>query len=78
MLAGLTLDGKVALVTGGAGGIGSAICRDLGAMGARVLVADVDGPGAERVAATLPGATAMTLDLMDPAAIAAVERTACR
>ena len=72
MLAGLTLDGKVALVTGGAGGIGNAICRDLGAMGTRVIVADVDGPGAERVASTLPNATAMELDLMDPGAIASV------
>ena len=70
MLAGLTLDGKVALVTGGAGGIGSAICRDLGAMGARVIVADVDGEGASQVASTLPDATPVVLDLLDPDAIA--------
>jgi 2-hydroxycyclohexanecarboxyl-CoA dehydrogenase len=70
MLAGLTLDGKVALVTGGAGGIGSAICRDLGAMGARVIVADVDEDGAARVAATIADAVPLVLDLLDPDAIA--------
>src|SRR3954451_15435056 len=72
MLAGLTLDGKIALVTGGAGGIGSAICRDLGAMGAHVVVTDVDGEGAARVAAAIAGAAALALDLLDPGAIAAV------
>ena len=30
------LDGKVALVTGGYGGIGEAVCRGLGAMGAKI------------------------------------------
>jgi 2-hydroxycyclohexanecarboxyl-CoA dehydrogenase len=72
MLAGLTLDGKIALVTGGAGGIGSAICRDLGAMGAHVVVADVDGEGAAGVAAALADASALPLDLLDADAIAAV------
>jgi len=72
MLTGFSLLGKVALVTGGAGGIGSAICRDLAAMGARVVVADVDVSGAEAVAAVLPNASALELDLLDPDAIAAV------
>ena len=36
------LDGKVALVTGGYGGIGSAVCRGLAAAGARVAVAGHD------------------------------------
>jgi NAD(P)-dependent dehydrogenase (short-subunit alcohol dehydrogenase family) len=36
-----TLDGKVALVTGGARGIGAATCRELAAMGAEVVVTDV-------------------------------------
>jgi len=42
------LDGKVALVTGGYGGIGSAVCRGLAAAGARVAVA---GHNAEKAAA---------------------------
>ena len=37
------LDGKAALVTGGAGGIGAAVCTGLAEMGARVAVAGRDG-----------------------------------
>jgi NAD(P)-dependent dehydrogenase (short-subunit alcohol dehydrogenase family) len=43
-------EGRVALVTGGASGIGRATARLLGARGARVCVADVDRTGAEAVA----------------------------
>jgi 3-oxoacyl-[acyl-carrier protein] reductase len=47
----MQLRGKVALVTGGAGGIGSAIAWRLGAAGATVIVADLDlGRGAEAMA----------------------------
>jgi NAD(P)-dependent dehydrogenase (short-subunit alcohol dehydrogenase family) len=48
------LDGAVALVTGGANGIGGAAARRLAARGARVVVADVDERGAE-VAAAIDG-----------------------
>jgi rhamnulose-1-phosphate aldolase/alcohol dehydrogenase len=40
------LQGKVALVTGAAGGIGRAILKTLGAAGAAVVAFDIDGPGA--------------------------------
>ena len=44
------LDGKVAVVTGGASGIGEATVRRFVAEGARVVVADLqDGPGGELV-----------------------------
>jgi NAD(P)-dependent dehydrogenase (short-subunit alcohol dehydrogenase family) len=49
----LSLDGKVALVTGAATGIGQSIASVLGAAGAHVLIADIDEEGAERVAAEL-------------------------
>ncbi|KQB94482.1 putative oxidoreductase YuxG [Geobacillus sp. PA-3] len=44
---------KVALVTGGAGGIGSETCRRLAAEGAHVVVADLNIEGAEKVAAEI-------------------------
>ena len=45
-----TLDGKVAIVTGGAGGIGSAVCRAFARRGAAVAVADIDSKLADDVA----------------------------
>ena len=50
------LDGKVALVTGGAGGLGSATARALHAAGAQIVVADVDEGGGEAVAGEVGGA----------------------
>jgi len=50
----LPLTGMTALVTGGARGLGEAIARRLAADGARLLLADLDGQGAEAVAASLP------------------------
>ncbi|HUE05487.1 MAG TPA: SDR family NAD(P)-dependent oxidoreductase [Bryobacteraceae bacterium] len=52
----MKLEGKVAVVTGGASGIGRALCRRFAAEGARnVVVADVDGAGAEQVAREIGG-----------------------
>ncbi len=45
----LQLKGKVAIVTGGGGGIGSGISRVLGAEGANVAIVDIDREGANRV-----------------------------
>ena len=36
------LDGRIALVTGGAGGIGSQICKVFGEQGAKVVVCDIE------------------------------------
>ena len=46
-------DGKVALVTGGGGGIGSAIARRLASEGAHVVVTDVNAEAAQAVAAEI-------------------------
>ena len=61
----MRLEGRSALVTGGAKGIGAAIARRLSAEGARVTIGDVDTDGAEGVAAEI-GAAAVRLDVTDP------------
>jgi 2-hydroxycyclohexanecarboxyl-CoA dehydrogenase len=66
---GWSLAGRTALVTGGAGGIGSAICRDLAGLGARVLVVDLNEAPAKQLADELPDGLAAATDLGDPAAI---------
>jgi len=48
-------ENKIAIVTGGGAGIGEALCRELARRGARVVVADINGDDADRVAAALPG-----------------------
>jgi len=61
--------GQVAIVTGGASGIGEAVCRQLAREGARVVVADYDGTGAQALAAQLGDALAVQLDVADAAAV---------
>jgi 2-hydroxycyclohexanecarboxyl-CoA dehydrogenase len=69
----MRLEGRKALVTGGAGGIGSATSRRLAAEGAEVWVADLDESGAAEVAAEISG-HAVKLDVTDyEAAKSAVE-----
>lgn len=70
----MELAGKVAVVTGGASGIGAALAAQLGAEGARVVVGDLDEPGAHRTAdaITEAGGQAMALRA-DAAATADIE-----
>src|SRR5207244_1628357 len=49
------LHGRVVLITGAAGGIGAAAARRLAADGARVVLADIDGGAAEKLAGELDG-----------------------
>jgi NAD(P)-dependent dehydrogenase (short-subunit alcohol dehydrogenase family) len=73
------LAGRVAFITGAAGGIGSAMAQAFAANGAAVAVVDIDGDGAVKLAATLPDALALQMDVRDtPQIEAAVAATMAR
>jgi 2-keto-3-deoxy-L-fuconate dehydrogenase len=57
------LEGKRALITGGASGIGEATCRELTRAGAHVFVADINLQKAQVLAAGLANAEALHLDV---------------
>jgi NAD(P)-dependent dehydrogenase (short-subunit alcohol dehydrogenase family) len=73
------LDGKVAIVTGGAGGIGRVYGRALAEAGASVVLADLDGDAATQEASKLAAdghrAIGVQVDITDPAAAAAMAAT---
>jgi 2-hydroxycyclohexanecarboxyl-CoA dehydrogenase len=66
----MRFEGRTALVTGGASGIGAATVRRLAAEGARVAVADLNEDGAREVAAEVDGA-AVVMDVLDNDSVAA-------
>ena len=73
------LDDKVAIVTGGGGGIGAATSHALARHGAHVAVVDVDGPRAEEVARAITGsggsACSVTADLSEEPEVLSTVRT---
>ncbi len=69
----MRLEGKTAIVTGGASGFGEGIVRKFVAEGARVMVADINGDGARALAAELgDAALAQAVDVSDAASVAAM------
>ena len=66
------LDGRRALITGGASGIGEATARTFSASGAEVVIVDVDSARAESLAGELGQARSIKCDITDETAVAAL------
>ena len=71
----MRLDGKCAIVTGGASGFGAGIVRKFVAEGARVMVADINGNAALAFAGEV-GALAQQVDVADNASVQAMAEAA--
>jgi 3-oxoacyl-[acyl-carrier protein] reductase len=69
----MRLDGKTAIVTGGASGFGAGIVRKFLAEGARVMIADINGDAARDMASDIgDGVVAQTVDVGDGASVQAM------
>jgi 3-oxoacyl-[acyl-carrier protein] reductase len=73
----MRLDGRTAIVTGAGSGFGEGIATAFAAAGAKVMVADINGEAARRVADTISG-IACTVDVADGVSVAAMGDAAGR
>ncbi|WP_264213956.1 SDR family oxidoreductase [Leisingera thetidis] len=75
----MRLDGKTAIVTGGASGFGAGIARKFLAEGARVMIADINGAAAQEMAAGLGGSVlAQAVDVSEGDSVDAMAEAALR
>jgi NAD(P)-dependent dehydrogenase (short-subunit alcohol dehydrogenase family) len=72
------LKDKVAIVTGAGRGLGEAVARAYAAEGATVVVSDIDAAAAQKVAASLPGASSFACDVRVPAQVEALVNDAVK
>ena len=63
------MDGRKALVTGGASGIGAATCRALAGAGASVVIVDIDRAAADALASELPNSSILLFDITDESSV---------
>jgi 3-hydroxybutyrate dehydrogenase len=61
----MQLEGKTAIVTGAASGIGAEIARTFAAAGAKVCIADIDGEAAAKTASDIANSIALRMDVSD-------------
>jgi short-subunit dehydrogenase involved in D-alanine esterification of teichoic acids len=78
VISGVSLEGKMAIVTGGYSGIGLEMTRTLLDAGARVIVPARDRQKAAEVLAAMPEVVVEPLDLMEPVSIDAFKRLGWR
>ncbi|MET0147041.1 MAG: SDR family NAD(P)-dependent oxidoreductase [Ilumatobacteraceae bacterium] len=71
-----SFDGKVAVITGGASGIGLALARSFTREGAHVVIGDVDAAALTAVGSELPDAVTALVDVADAVSVEALGRTA--
>ncbi len=71
----MRLDGKTAIVTGGASGFGEGIVRKFATEGARVMIADINASAAQRLAQDI-GSLAQQVDVSDGKSVAELARAA--